>query len=345
MTKQKFANLYAAVLALLQKTKTAVVENNRKLIEISSARNTPWWQIALGVIISLFFLYYPLGGLLVHNIDTSSSYQPKTLENKLASVDMMSHLINREVHYKIWTPNLPFMFPSYFLDNMPNFQLGLMSAVGKTADALNKLSFTTASAVATDNLADAAGLLQYPGNIWLFSPQNKLLPVPSANTQYKKGRKKLNNFNNEIAAGKITLPRNAQNLSLILQYIKKDISRLVVKTENHIRENNDSFTDFKADDTFYFALGKLYAYSQIIKSLGYDFKDVLISHDVYQQWTAALRFLQEASDLKPAIVRNGNLNSSFAPNHLVTINYLASRTVNRLNTIINKLNQPMDIKE
>lgn len=344
MTEQKFANLYTVVRSLAEKAKTTAVENSRRFIKNSSARNTPWWQIALGVIISLFFLYYPLGGLLVHNIDTSSAYQPKTAENKLASVDMMSHLINREVHYKIWTPNLPFMFPSYFLDNMPNFQLGLMSAIAKTTDALNKLTFTSASASAADNLSDAAELLQYPGNIWLFSPQNKLLPVPSANTQYKKGRKKLNNFNNEISAGKILLPRNTQNLSLILQFIKKDISRLVAKTEDHIRENSDSFTDFKADDTFYFALGKLYAYSQIIKSLGYDFKDVLVSRDVYQQWTAALRFLQEASDLNPAIVRNGSLNSSFAPNHLVTINYLASRTVNRLNTIINKLNQPVDMQ-
>lgn len=344
MTKQTFANLYAAVQALFRKAHKAVVENNQKLMDISANRNTPWWQIALGVVITLFCLYYPLGGLIVHNIDTSSSYQPRSGNNKLSSVDMMCHLINREVHYKIWTPNLPFMFPSYFLDNMPNFQLGVMSAIGKTTDAFNKLSFTTSSATATNNLSEAAHLLQYPGNIWLFSPQNKLLPAPSANTQYKKGRKKLNNFNNEIAVGKIMLPRNAQNLSLILQYIKKDISRLIVKTENHIRENHDSFIDFKADDTFYFALGKLYAYSQIIKSLGYDFKDVLISRDVYQQWTAALRFLQEASDLKPAVVRNGNLSSSFAPNHLVTINYLASRTVNRLNTIINKLNQPMDMQ-
>lgn len=342
MTKQQFEDWYKSIQSFLTKTSSQVLQNSRHILE--NSQNTPaaWWQIVLGIILSLAFLYYPLGGMMVHDIDTSSNYQPKVSDNKLASVDIMSYLINREVHYKIWTPNLPFLFPSYFLDNMPNFQLGLMSAVGKTTDALNKLSFASSSSTASDNLADAAQLLQYPGNIWMFSPQNKLLPVPSANTQYKKGRKRLNNFNKELADGKITLPRNAPNLSLLLQFIKKDITKLIVKTENHIRENNDSLTDFKADDTFYFAQGKLYAYLQIIKALGHDFKEVLISNDVYQTWTSALRFLQEASDLNPTIIRNGKLDSSVAPNHLATINYLAARTVNRLNTIINKLNQPMD---
>ena len=344
MTKKNLTNLYTNSQALLKKAITTAAQKSQQILKKTKAETTSWWQIALGIVLSLVFLYYPIGGLIVHNIDTSSSHQPQTMDNKLASIDMMSHLINREVHYKIWTPNLPFLFPSYFLDNMPNFQLGLMSAISKTTAAFAQLPYPPTTEGNRNNLKEAAEFLKYPGNVWLFSPQNKLLPVPSANTQYKKGRKKLNNFNNEIATGKILLPTNAQNLSILLSYIKKDLSRMTIKTENHIRENHDSFIDSKADDVFYFDLGKLYAYSQILKTLGYDFKDVLIKYDIYQQWTAALRLLQEASDLNPTIVRNGRLNSSFAPNHLITINYLASRTVNRLNTIINKLNQPTDIQ-
>lgn len=341
MDKTKLNDLYITVQKSALKFAQKAIKQGRKLTNNVQTSSASWWHIALGVIICIVFLYYPIGGFIVHNIDTSS-YQAKTDENKLSSINVLSHLINREVHYKIWTPNLPFLFPSYFLDNMPNFQLGLMSAVGKTAAGLNKTRHLSAQTSSTNPLAEAAELLQYPGNIWLFSPQNKLLPAPSSNTQYKKGRKKLNNFNNQLKLGKIILPRDAQNLAAILQVIRKDLSQLVTKTENHIRENHDSFIDGKADDIFYFNLGKLYAYNQILKALGYDFKTVLVDYDIYQKWTEALRLLQDASDMDPLIVRNGNLNSSFSANHLVSMSYFSSRIINLLNNIITTLNQPMD---
>lgn len=344
MDKQNIKDIYAHIQAIAAKFLKKAAETLRQAVAKQDS-SASWWQIALGAVICIVFLYYPIGGWMVHNIDTSSSYQPKSDERNLSSIDVLSHLINREVHYKIWTPNLPFLFPSYFLDNMPNFQLGVMSAVSKTAQGLNKTIFTSVLASDANNLSEAAELLQYPGNIWLFSPQNKLLPVPSSNTQYKKGRKRLNNFNQQMASGKIILPRDARNLSIILRVIQKDLSRLVTKNENHIRENHDSFVDMKADDIFYFDLGKLYAYNQILKALGYDFKNVLINYDVYQQWTEALKVLQDASDLNPTIIRNGNMNSSFAPNHLVKMAYFASRVVNLLNSITATLTQPVDIQK
>lgn len=342
MIKQKLIELYASFQPLMQRLITILVNSKQYLSAFLKNKLTSWWQIALGIFFAIVFLYYPIGGWMIHSIDTSSSYQPQNDNGKLASIDQISYLVNREVYYKIWTPNLPFLFPTYFLDNMPNFQLGLMSAVGKTAAALNHLPLPGASVTAKTSLNEAADLLQYPGNVWLFSPQNRLLPAPSSATQYKKGRKKLNNFNNEIVSGRVILDRSPQNLSLILHFVKKDLARLISKSDNHIRETHDSFTDFKADDTFYFALGKLYAYSQILKALGLDFKDVLVKYDVYQQWTAMLKSLKEASDLNPSIVRNGKLNSSFTPNHLVTANYFAAKAVNHLNNILTKLDQPME---
>ena len=158
----------------------------------------------------------------------------------------------------------------------------------------------------------------------------------------KKGRKKLNNFNREIAGNKVSIDKNAQNLSLFLYIIKKDINKNINNLEKHIRENNRSFFDFKADNEFYFTQGKLYSYSQILKSLGNDFKNVLIKHDIYTPWTSMLKSLEQASKLNPSIIRNADTNSSFAPNHLITINYYATRALNRLNSIINKLDISTD---
>ncbi|MBE6443730.1 MAG: DUF2333 family protein [Alphaproteobacteria bacterium] len=302
---------------------------------------TSWWQIILTLVFAIVFLYYPLGGWVIHNIDTST-YKAQTNDGRLGTIDTISHLINREVHHKLWTPNLPFIFPSYFLDNMPSFQLGLMSAITTTAKAFDVIPLISASDAARANLKEGIELLQYPGEIWLFSSQNSLLPAPSSNTQYKKGRKKLNNFNREIAGNKVSIDKNAQNLSLFLYIIKKDINKNINNLEKHIRENNRSFFDFKADNEFYFTQGKLYSYSQILKSLGNDFKNVLIKHDIYTPWTSMLKSLEQASKLNPSIIRNADTNSSFAPNHLITINYYATRALNRLNSIINKLDISTD---
>lgn len=343
MLKQKLEQFYALISSWTKRIFNRILATLHQSKVFLQQKITSWWQIAVALTFAIVFLYYPIGGWMIHDIDTSSSYHPQNENGKLSSVDMMSYLINREVHYKIWTPNLPFLFPSYFLDNMPSFQSGLISAVGKTALALDHLPLNAASETARTNLKEAAELLQYPGNVWLFSPQNHLLPAPSSNTQYKKGRKKLNNFNNEVSAARVIIDRSPQNFGLILHFIRKDINRMIAKTENHVRETNDAFTDFKADDVFYFDLGKLYAYSQILRALGVDFKNVLVKYDIYQQWTAMLKSLEEASDLNPSIVRNGKLNSSFAPNHLIAINYFGVRAANHLNNIINKLDQPMEM--
>ncbi len=302
---------------------------------------TSWWQIVIATSFVIIFLYYPLGGMMIHNIDTSSSYRPKTADGRLASIDMMSYLINREAHHKIWTPNLPILFPSYFLDNMPSFQLGLMSAIGKTAFALNHTTLNIASQTARENLNEATELLQYPGDIWLLSPKNHL-PAPSSASQYKKGRKKLNNFNNEIALGTTKLEITTQNLFVILHLITKDINTLIAKNEDYIRENNQSIIDLKSDNVFYFAQGKLYAYFQILKALVYDFKPILITENIYQQWTSMLSLLERASDINPLIVRNGKTNSSFSPNHLIAIDNYASQTINKLNDITTNLSSTMD---
>lgn len=327
---QLFSSFLQKVQPLLQKIHLSA-QNIKK--------PSSFWKLGIIGGLAIICLYYPLGGLMIDDIDTSSTYRPQSQNGKLASADMAAYLINREVHHKIWTPNLPFLFPSYFLDNMPNFQLGLMSAVSKTVSAISHAQMTVVSQTPVDVLKESAELLQYPGNVWLFSPQNNLIPAPSSATQYKKGRKKLNSFNEAVAEGRVIFERSPQNLALILKAIRKDIRSLILKTETHVFENNTSFVDFKADDTFYFAQGKLYAYSQILKGLGIDFKTALVKYDIYPQWTTALKLLKDASDLNPTIVRNGKLNSSFAPNHLITINYFASRTLNRLDNMINKLDK------
>lgn len=299
-------------------------------------RITAWWQIALMIIFCIIFLYYPFGGLLTHKIDISS-YQAKNQNDNLFVIDSLSYLINRELHHHIWTPNLPFLFPSYFLDNMPNFQMGIVSAASHTTNGLAKVSYTAASGKPSPYLEEAAKLLRYPPNIWLVSNQNSLLMATSSNTQYKKARRQLNNFNRELASGKILLPRDATNFATILSAINRDLAQLINANSEHIREHSTDWFDFKADDVFYYAYGKLYAYLQITRNLSNDFKDVLVKYDVYRQWTSFISLLDQAMLIKPSVVRNGALDSIFAPNHLAYLNNQVAQATNYLNVIIYKL--------
>ena len=64
----------------------------------------------------------------------------------------------------------------------------------------------------------------------------------------------------------------------------------------------------------------------------------MIRYDIYQPWTSMLNALNEAGTFAPTIVRNASPESSIAPNHLVAINYLASRALDHINNVITKLN-------
>ena len=297
---------------------------------------SPWGHIIVLGITCFIFLYYPIGGWLIHNTDTPI-YEPKNQNNNLHVIDAISHLVNQEVRQKIWTPNLPIIFPSYFLDNMPNFQLGVISAISTTANSLKQLKYNSVNTSVKDNLTEAAELFQYPGTIWLISPQNHLLPATSSNTQYKKAKRKLDDVNKEIASNKAVIPFSVDNFTIMISYIKKDLNALIKTNASHVRENQNSFFDFKVDNYFYFSFGKIYAYLQIAKAIGYDFKEVLIKHDIYQYWTKFLNLFEQLLKIEPLIIRNAPLNSSFAPNHLTTINFYIANAVNYLNNILNRL--------
>ena len=339
MHKKLFDNICEIVKIYIKRLNAYFLIVYRKVGDFSRQKITSWWQVIMLSLFGVVFLYYPIGGLMIHEIDTSFTYKPKVSDGRMGAIDVISYLINREVHYKLWTPNLPFLFPSYFLDNMPSFQQGIMSAVAQSSKAIEAMSFVGNDKEAKADIVEGVELLQYPGNVWLFSPQNSLLPAPSSNTQYKKGRKKLNNFNRALARGKIDVDRSSQNLELALMMIKKDINKAVLSTEKYVREKSGSFVDFGADEEFYFNKGKFYAYSQILKALGGDFKNVLIKYDVYQQWTSILKLLEQAAETNPLIIRNGDVASIIAPNHLLMLNYFASRAINRINVVIDKLDK------
>lgn len=282
-----------------------------------------WWHILLISVIAFLFLYYPLGGLMIHKIDKNTDYEINTKNpQQSAAVEMAAFLINREVNEKMWTPNLPFFFPSYFLDNMPSFQLGMMKAIANVTWAMSRrLDSPIVGGEEEAHLRTAAKFLKYDGHIWMFSPTNSFTPVPSAHSQYRKARKQLIKFNQNLNSGHMAFYRNPADLAFILSRINKGLSKSVENIDTQIREESTSWTDFRADNIFYYNQGKAYAYYLLLKALGNDYKDILVNKNAYILWTRSLKALQDGAVLDAVYIRNAELSSSTAPNHLQYLAY------------------------
>ena len=170
-------------------------------------------------------------------------------------------------------------------------------------------------------LQTAAELLQYPGNIWMFSPQNKLVPAPSSTSQYKKARKMLIVYNHSLGSGHEIFYKNADDLAYFLKRIAADLEHSTLRLENHIRENSSSYIDTRDDDLFFYQQGKLYGYFMLTRALARDYKDIIVARDIYQPWIRMNKALEDAALLDPLIIRNGELDSLSAPNHLSVLGY------------------------
>ncbi len=285
-----------------------------------------WKSIA--VIVPLFLiLYYLIGSWATNNIDKSLVSVVKKPEKGLTLIVKISDLIGREVDDKMWTPNLPVIFPGYFLDNMPSFQSGIISSLRVV---VGELSHTYDS----QELNKAAELLKYPPDIWLLSKTEGLALAPSSGAQYRRARKSLIKFNDEDAKALVT-PDVV--LSKLLSAVGKNLGTLEADIDKQVREHGDDWTDNQADNVFYYAQGSLYGYYVVLKALGEDFKDLILQSGQYENLTALNKTLENGFLLSPTVVRNGNPEAVFAPNHLLTLNYYIAKARYQLEKLITAL--------
>lgn len=270
------------------------------------------WPKAFAAAVALLVLsYYPLGGLLSENIDRTPDYNlTRESEQQSLTVETMRFLINREVNENLWTANLPV-----------------------TAAVIGEETQCPENGREKAVMNGAAELLKYPGNVWLFAPDNKLKIAPSSASQYRKARKLLRDYNRLLPAGRCFWARDYVNMRGLIKAVKRDLYKTAEKLETQIAEHSSDWTDFRADDLFYYSQGKIYAYMLILKAWGMDFKEVLLDSGQYENWTRVTRALEDGSALSPLAVRNGELNSGMAANHLVALGYYMLRAAGLLEQI------------
>lgn len=287
------------------------------------------WKTILFCGLIFLAVYYLLGSKISEKIDLAHIYiAPKEVTQISQTADCAAFLIRREVDDKMWTANLPFIFPASILDNMPNFQIGIISAARDVNAALKQMQ--NISETQREDLQKAHKLLNYSPYVWLQTKQDGFGLAPSANTQYRKAAKSLNKFN---LRQKFT--PTAADFPKILAVLSRKLKKTIARSEAYWREHAGDWFDFKADDVFYYNRGYAFALWQMGKALGSDYKEAILASNAYEDWTYLLSSLQQAAELSPLIVRNGNPQSLTAPNHLLAQTYFLVRALSALEKICN----------
>lgn len=286
-------------------------------------------------ILAVVLLYYPVGMIWVHKIDDDIAFAPADVpEGGSRAVALAAALIDREINRNRWTANDPFFMPGWALDNMPNYQLGMVAALSRFAvEMTDQIGRSRGSSRADPDLDRAAGLLKYPGTVWLFDPA----PTKSSEQQYEEARQALLAYNRRLAQGSAVFDRRADNLLVTIERIASDLGSASAVIDQHIEETGGAWLDFKADDIFYDTKGRIYGYGLLLRELGADFQNVIAEREMRAVWDQTVETFLYAAELGPWVVSNGAPDGVIVPNHLLAQGFYLLRARTQLRELANIL--------
>ena len=280
--------------------------------------------------------------------EAATTASPPPVEWKKGLMTANTLIVISEDLFSNWLPNDQ-IWPTIFLDNPQNFQLGQLEMLRYTTrvmrDKLTRLRTTDK----IDQDCDAAfTLLSNDPFKWL---------LPSAESKYDDAIKSLKSYRDRLAAGneEIFYPR-ADNLSELLdQYVSllggvnTRLANAPKGHRNKISEEtagesglapSEQLVDTKVpwnkiDDNFYYAQGVAYVLRQMMVAIKYDFSEILEVKKASAQVDSIIEVLNQAQ-FEPWVVLNGDIGSMLA-NHSMELHSLlenARQKVRNLNDML-----------
>jgi len=276
------------------------------------------WVQALLALPAIFAVYILIGMPIQNRIDTETNID--ALIDRVApvqSVALVTRLIRRESRDHNWTPNDPAFLPGFWLDNMPNFQRGMMGALSRfTFELRDQLGRQRGSSASDTDLETASGNLAIEPDRWIVDMSSSWLPTRPADAFYREGADRLQAYSDRVAAGEAVFDRRADNLLATLDRIALDLGASSAAIDAYIARRAGGFgPDFGVDNQFYRVKGQVYAYVMILKALRRDFAKVIAEKDLDPMIDALITSLEVAATLDPWIVTNGATDGIWA-NHL-----------------------------
>lgn len=295
-----------------------------------SLRPSWWWLPPLA---GLALIGTVLVGMATsHVIDDRFEISPgNVLPSQSRAVAIASQLIFREIDQNSWSANDPFFQPGWWLDNMPNFQQGIVAACARFANAMATASDDGQGP--SPSLERAAGLLKYPGTVWKFDPSTSWSPTASSEKQYRNAARNLAEYNQELAGGTDRFNRDAATLHALIAALGADLAAISAEIDQHLAEDRSALFDGTADDVFFLTKGKVYAYGLILREIGWDHAQLLADRELGAAWRQMTESLRVAATLQPLMVLNGAPDGTFLPSHLTAQGFYLLRARAQLTEI------------
>lgn len=292
-------------------------------------------------LIGLVLVYYVGGMIWLTKVDDDPEFGlPSDVpEGASVTVGIAADLIQRETETHRWIANDPVFMPGYMLDNMPNFQQGIMTALFRfTSELRDEIARTRGSSSEDPDAKAAAGYLSYPPDVWIYDPKvSWWAPTAPSEKQYGQGMRSLRQFNQRLADGESRFETRADNLQTLIDRFTSDIGSASATISRHVEEQSTNWLDFQADDVFYATKGRLYAYYLLMRGMQEDFAEVISEKGLGNAWRLTMKSMKEAATLQPWVVMNGSPDSQFRPSHLTAQGFYLLRARTQLKEISNIL--------
>jgi hypothetical protein len=303
----------------------------------------PWYRRRLWLwpllVLGLLVVYYVGGMLWLHEVNDDPTFglESSAPEGGSQTVAIAADLIDREINSHRWVANDPLFMPGSLLDNMPEYQQGIVTAISRfSLELTDQIARTRGSSQMDPDLDRAAGLLRYPGTIWIFDFRTSWAPTASSEQQYRQALAALRSYNERLGQGQAVFETRADNLLATLDRIAADIGSSSAAIDRHL-EASGFWPDFAADNLFYANKGRLYAYFLLVRAMEIDFVNVIRERQLSGAWSQTVDSFRAAAALQPWVVVNGAPDGQILPNHLAAQGFFLLRARTQLREVSNIL--------
>tara|TARA_R110002049_G_scaffold43198_1_gene127762 strand:+ start:6969 stop:8033 length:1065 start_codon:yes stop_codon:yes gene_type:complete len=233
------------------------------------------------------------------------------------------------------------MPPSIWMDNVPNFEFGVLVQIRDYARALrNDISRSQSQSLEDPDLAIAEPQFNFNSESWMFPPtENEYRKAITALESYLS---RLSNVEQDDAQ----FYARADNLAAWLAIVEKrlgSLSQRLSASVGQIRINTDLAGDSAAnqstpapaelttqtpwtqiDDVFYETRGTAWALIHLLKAAEYDFSDILIKKNALISLRQIIRELEASQEaIWSPVILNGSGFGLMANHSLVMASYIS----------------------
>lgn len=230
--------------------------------------------------------------------------------------------------------------PTVFLDNMPNWEFGVLQQIRDLAKALrNDYSRSQTQSRADANLETAEPRFNFQNNSWI---------LPSTEGEYEDGLKAMRVYLNQLKDESVQDAQfyaRADNLNEWLSLVEKrlgSLSQRLSAARPQVRINTDLAGEinaqqstktssqviaktswFEIDDNFFEARGTAWALIHFLRAAEIDFRQVLVDKNALVSLQQIIRELEATQQpIRSLLILNGSGMGMFANHSLVMSSYI-----------------------